>query len=125
MRIGSMRIVLAALVVTACAHPAQRTGGGGGGGQASVSEGPIPASVRKIVDATLGANARIRSEREGGSMIYEAAVDTKLELELSDAGALQRTEVALPIATLPSAVVAALAGKGTFDEAEVVVMPSG
>jgi hypothetical protein len=123
MRIDAMRILVVALAFTGCAHSAQR--GGGGGGHASVSSGPVPASVRKTVDATLGANARITSEREGGVTIYEAAIETKLEVELSDAGALQRTEVALPVATLPAAVVAALAGKGTIREAEVVVMASG
>jgi hypothetical protein len=124
MRIGSVRIILVALVFTACTHVATR-GGGGGGGHAGISSGPVPASVRKAVDATLGPNARITSEREGGAMLYEAAIDTKLELELSDSGVLQRTEVALPVATLPAAVIAGLAGKGTIHEAEVVVMPTG
>ena len=124
MRIESMRMVLVALVFTACAH-SERTGGGGGGGHGGVSSGPVPAGVRKTVDATLGPTARITSEREGGVTIYEAAIDTKLELELSDTGALQRTEVALPIATLPAAVTAALASKGTISEAEVVVTASG
>ena len=119
-----MRIVLVALVFTACAHT-ERTGGGGGGGQASVSSGPIPAAVRKTVDSTLGPSARITSERESGVTIYEAAVETKLELELSDTGAVQRAEVALPIATLPAAVSAALANQGAISEAEVVVTASG
>jgi hypothetical protein len=124
MRIESLRIVLVALVFTACAHDA-RTGGGGGGGQASVSSGPVPAGVRKTVDEALGPTARITSEREAGVTIYEAAIETKLELELSDTGALQRTEVTLPVATLPAAVTAALASKGTISEAEVVVTASG
>ena len=124
MTIRSMRMASVALMFTACAHTAP-AGGGGGGGQSSVSSGPVPASVRKTIEAALGPSARITSEREGGVTIYEAAVDTKLELELSDLGALQRAEVALPIATLPAAVTAALAGRGPIDEAEVVVMSSG
>jgi hypothetical protein len=123
MRIGSMRIVLVGLVFTACAHSAN-PGGGGGGGQAGRSSGPVPAAVRNTVEGMLGPSARITSEREGGVTIYEAAVKTKLELELSDAGVVQRTEVALPVAALPAAVTAALAGK-TISEAEVVVMTSG
>jgi hypothetical protein len=115
---------LAVLFLVACAH-APTTGGGGGGGQSAHSSGPVPAEVRKTVEALLGPNARIASEREDGATVYEAASQTKVELELSAAGAVQQTEVAIPVAALPSAVTAALAGKGTIAEAEVVVRPSG
>src|SRR6478609_10681057 len=122
-----MRIVpmLELLVCTGLAACGAQLSGGGGGGQSAVSSGPVPAGVRKIVEEALGSNARIRSEREAGITIYEAASQTKLELELSETGALQTTEVALPIASLPSAVVAALAGKGRIDGAEVVVTAAG
>jgi hypothetical protein len=118
-----MRIALVVLGITACAKTP--TGGGGGGGHVAVSSGPVPASVRKTVDSVLGPTARITSEREDGVTIYEAAKETKLELELSETGVVQRTEVALPPATLPTAVTAALAGKGSISEAEVVVMATG
>lgn len=119
-----MRIFLVVLATAACGH-AQHGAGGGGGGQSGGNSAPVPAQVRKTVDATLGPTAQVTSEREGGATIYEAAAQTKLELELSDSGVLQRTEVALPAAALPAAVTAALAGKGTIHEAEVVVMPTG
>ncbi|HEY5945793.1 MAG TPA: hypothetical protein VIV40_09890 [Kofleriaceae bacterium] len=119
-----MRSLLVVVAIAGCGS-AQRTGGGGGGGQTSVSAGPIPGDVRKAVDAIVGAGARITSEREGGVTIYEAAIETKLEIELSSTGVLQQTEVALPVATLPTAVAAALAGKGKISEAEVVVRPTG
>jgi len=124
MRIDGMRILLVVLATAACGH-AQHGAGGGGGGQSGGNSAPVPAQVRKTVDATLGPAAQVTSEEEGGVTIYEAATQTKLELELSAAGVLQRTEVAVPAAVLPTAVTAALAGKGTISEAEVVVMPTG
>lgn len=124
MRIDSMLTFLACAGVAACGA-AQFSGGGGGGGQSSVSAGPVPAGVRKTVEEALGSNARIRSEREAGVIIYEAASQTKVELELSETGALHTTELALPIASLPTAVVAALDGKGKIDGAEVVITATG
>jgi len=121
MRIEAMSKIVVFLLAASCAHGG--SGGGGGGGQAGGGTGPVPAEVRKIVDATLGPNARITSERENGHTIYEAAIQTKLELELSDTGKLQKTEVALPVGTLPTAVAAAV--KGPIKEAEVVILPSG
>jgi hypothetical protein len=82
-----------------------------------------------MIDATLGPklapNARVSSEHENGATIYEAAVQTNLELELTDRGQLLTTEVAIPVAALPSAVTRALAGKGTISEAEVMITDSG
>ena len=119
-----------ALVVCAfmaCAHGPE--GGGGGGGHTGGNTGPIPADVRKTVETTLGPKlgptAKISSERENGATIYEAAVKTNLELELSDTGKLLTTEIAVPVASLPSAVIAALAGKGTISEAEVMITATG
>lgn len=124
MRIASVRNLFFVLVIAACAH-SQNPGGGGGGGQTGGNSAPVPPNVRKTIDATLGPTASVSSEREAGVTIYEAAIQTKLEVEISDAGQLQRAEVALPAATLPTAVTAALAGKGKINEAEVVVMPTG
>jgi hypothetical protein len=119
-----MRNIVLGLAFTACAHPAQ-TGGGGGGGQRGVNSGPVPPGVRKIVDDVLGPNAQIVTESEDGATVYEAASQTKLELVVDSQGTLRETEIALPVATLPSAVTAALAGKGTIGQAEVVVRPNG
>jgi len=125
MRLGSTRNLLLMLAITACTHSQSAGGGGGGGGQTGGNSAPVPAQVRKTIDAILGPTASVTSEQEGGVTIYEAAVQTKLEIEISDAGQLQRTEVALPVAALPTAVTAALANKGTIGEAEVVVSPTG
>src|SRR4051812_14013055 len=85
------------LAPAACSHPQHATrGGGGGGGGTDSATGPIPEAVRKTVGALLGADARIKDEHEDGKLIYEAKARTQLELELSDAGAVQKTEVALP-----------------------------
>jgi hypothetical protein len=124
MRMKPMRNIVVVLAFTACAHSAQ-SGGGGGGGQTGANSGPVPADVRKAVDAVLGPSAKITSEREDGATVYEAAIQTKLEVAMTDQGNLIETEIALPVASLPSAVTAALAGKGTISEAEVVVRPSG
>jgi hypothetical protein len=126
MRIGSMRNLLVLLAVIGCAHSQNRGGGGGGGGGLTGGNAaPVPADVRKTVDAVLGPTANVTSEQEGGVTIYEAAIQTKLEIEVSDTGQLQRTEVALPVAALPTAVTSALAGKGKISEAEVVVSATG
>jgi hypothetical protein len=50
---------------------------------------------------------------------------TELELVRDDTGQLVETEIELPIASLPTAVTAALAGKGAIHEAEVVVRANG
>lgn len=83
----------------------------------------VPADVRKNAESLLGPSARITSEQEHGTTIYEAATETKLEVELTDKGQLIATEVALPVKALPTAVAAAV--KGTISEAEVVVTPTG
>lgn len=120
------KAALLLVVLLGCSH-AQHAGGGGGGGggDRGGGTGPVPAEVRKTVDATLGAGANVTSERENGVVTYEAARDTKLELELSDKGQLQRTEISVPVATLPTAVAAALSTKGAIKEAEVVLLPTG
>jgi len=125
MRIVSVRNLLVTLAFAACAHSQNPGGGGGGGGQTGGNSAPVPAEVRKTIDAVLGPTASVASEQDGGVTIYEAAVQTKLGIELSASGQLQRAEVALPVAALPTAVTAALASKGTISEAEVVVSPSG
>ena|SRR5688572_13775746 len=84
----------------------------------------VPAKVRKAAESIVGPSARIIAEKEGGVTIYEAAVQTKLEVELSNTGALHKTEIAIPVATLPTAITLAFAGK-PISEAEVIVMPSG
>lgn len=112
------------LAIAACGH-ARPTGGGGGGSLHADTTGPLPPSVRQTIDTVVGPGARVTSEREDGALIYEAAIQTKLELEVSATGALQKTEIALPTGSLPSAVAAALTGKGTITEAEVVVTPAG
>src|SRR5262245_1884731 len=117
MTIESMRVV-AVVVLCACMHHTRTTDGEGcGAGRC------VPAAVRKTIDATLGPNAHITSEVEQGASVYEASTQTKLELELSDAGNVLATEVALPVAILPAAVVAAVAG--TIAQAEVVIMATG
>jgi hypothetical protein len=122
MRIASH--VLALVVVAACGHP--QRGGGGGAGGAGGADGPVPEAVRKTVEASLGANARIKAEHEHGVTIYEAVSQAKLELEVTEAGVIQKTEVAIPISTLPTVIVAAANAKGgTIAEAEVVVTPTG
>jgi len=113
------------VLLLGCSHAQHAGGGGGGGGDRGGGTGPVPAEVRKTVDATLGAGANVTSERENGVVTYEAARDTKLELELTDKGQLQRTEIAVPVATLPTAVASALSTKGTIKEAEVVLLPTG
>ncbi|HUS31690.1 MAG TPA: hypothetical protein VMZ53_24480, partial [Kofleriaceae bacterium] len=70
-------------------------------------------------------NARVTSESEGGTLIYEGARETKLEVEVSAQGQLMQTEVAVPVAALPDAVTKAFAGKGAIKEAEVVLRASG
>jgi hypothetical protein len=105
-----MRLLLT-VIAAGCAH-----GPSGGGG-------PVPAGVRATAERILGPSARIASERERGVTIYEAAAQTKLELELTDSGKLLKTELALPVATLPDAVASAV--KGTIQEAEIVVMSTG
>jgi hypothetical protein len=120
-------ILLLAAAAVACSHPQHigGGGGGGGGGDSGGGAGPIPADVRKTVEATLGPNARISVEREGGALVYEAVVDTKLEIELDAKGQLKTTEVEIPLGALPSAVVATAKTKGTITEAEVVITPAG
>ena len=125
MTIESMRKLVVVLAFGACAHGAQRLGGGGGGGQSGGNLGPLPDAVRKAIDASVGPTASVSRERENGATVYEAAVQTKLEVIVSDQGALLETEIALPVASLPTAVTAALAGRGTISEAEVVVRPNG
>ena len=125
MRLGSTRNLLVMLAMTACAHTQNTARGGGGGGQTGGNSAPVPAQVRKTIDAILGPTASVTSEREDGVTTYEAAVQTKLEIEVGGAGELQHTEVALPVAALPTAVTAALASKGTIAEAELVVSPTG
>ncbi|HSD89012.1 MAG TPA: hypothetical protein VLB44_15900 [Kofleriaceae bacterium] len=118
----------AALLLVAlfgCSHAQHASGGGGGGGEHGGGTGPVPPEVRKTVEATLGPTAQVTSEHENGVEIYEAARDTKLEVELSAAGQLQRTEVAVPVATLPTAIATAMSGKGAITEAEVVLLPTG
>jgi hypothetical protein len=124
MKLATLFPSLIFLAIAACGH-ARPTGGGGGGGLHADSTGPVPPAVRQTIDTVLGPGARVTSEREGGATIYEAAIQTKLELEVSAAGVLQKTEIALPTGSLPSAVTAALAGKGAITEAEVVVTPTG
>ena len=117
--------VFAVVLIAACGHPQKSSGGGGGGGGGG-GDGPVPEAVRKTVEAALGANTRIKAEHEHGTTIYEAKTQSKLELEVSESGQIQKTEVALPIATLPTAVVAAATAKGgTISEAEVVVTATG
>jgi hypothetical protein len=99
--------------------------GGGGGGGAGGGSGPVPAEVRKTIEGALGPNARVTSEREGGKLIYEGARETKLEVEVSEQGQLLQTEVAIPTAALPDAVVKAFAGKAAIGEAEVVLRGAG
>jgi hypothetical protein len=114
-------VLLAPLVACSHQHPA----GGGGGGGTGGDTAPVPASVRKVVDDTLGPDAKIGVEHEHGATIYEAATKTKLELELSETGAIQKTEVAIPVASLPAAVASAVAARGKISEAEVVLTAAG
>jgi len=93
------------------------------------STGGTPAEVRKTIDVTLGPklapSAQVSSERENGATIYEAAVQTTLELELAETGKLLETEVAIPVASLPVAVTRAVVGRGMISEAAVVISPTG
>jgi hypothetical protein len=120
-----MKLSIFVLVVGVGCGGAQTPAGGGGGGGQGGGAGPVPAEVRKTIEATLGPNARIASEREGGVLIYAGARDTKIEVEVSEQGQLMQTEVAIPVAALPEAVTKALASKGTIREAEVLLRSSG
>ena len=110
MTIQAMRFLPVVVAIAACGQSGKTTA--------------VPEKVRKAAESIVGPSARIISEKEGGVTIYEAAVQTKLEVELSETGALSKTEIAIPVATLPTAITAAFAGK-QISEAEVVVMPSG
>jgi hypothetical protein len=96
-----------------------------GCGKSKSSGEDAPAPVRAAARAVVGSDARVH--REGS--IYEAAGTTGLEVELGADGTVRETEVALPLAALPTAVRAA-AGK-TFPDASavrecaLVVAPSG
>lgn len=87
--------------------------------------GPAPAGVRSAAEGLLGTGVAIHEEHEDGKTQYEATAPTKLEVELSATGALQKTEIAIPLGALPAAVVAAASAKGTPREAEVVITPAG
>ena len=63
-----MRIA-AAVFVLACSHPQHEAVVG--------SPSPVPAEVRRTVDAILGPRAKITSELEGRVTTYEAATQTK------------------------------------------------
>jgi hypothetical protein len=115
--------ILAMTVLLGCGGAQQ--GGGGGGGDHGGGAGPVPADVRKAIEAALGPNARVTSEREDGKLIYEGARQTKIEVEVSEQGQVLQTEVAIPVASLPDAVTKALASKGTISEAEVVLRGAG
>jgi hypothetical protein len=115
--------ILAVAVLLGCGGAPR--GGGGGGGDHGGGPGPVPPEVRKTIEGALGPDARVSSEREGGKLIYEGARKTKIEVEVSEQGQLQKTEVAIPVASLPDAVTKALASKGTISEAEVVLTGAG
>jgi len=113
-----MRLV-AALLCLACSHPHA-----GGPPPPQPRGGPaVPTDVRRTVESLLGPSATIGSDLEGGVTTYEAVAQTRLELELAASGALQKTEVVVPVQALPSAVAHAITGK--IDDAEVVVTPTG
>jgi hypothetical protein len=109
-------IVIAILAAAACA-----------GAHPRVSHAPAdaPAALRARVAEVLGADATISAEGPARARVYEAATQTKLEIELDDTGLVTQAELALPPALLPAAVAAAAAARGQATEAEVVVTPAG
>jgi hypothetical protein len=80
-----------------------------------------PAAVSATVLAVLGADVPIEPDGAEADRTYEAATRTKLDLELDGSGALIKTEIALPVASLPAAVATTASKRGTIVEAEVVV----
>jgi uncharacterized membrane protein YkoI len=88
-----------------------------------------PEAVRKAAAALLGPKAKLVKETEHGAVVYEAATTTKLEASFSETGAIQNTELALPLGALPKAVSQAvqtkLTGGAKVSESEVVVTPDG
>ena len=87
-----------------------------------------PDKVKKAAAAVLGTKqVTIDREEEDGAVTYEAATTTKLEVVFNEAGQLQETEAALPIASLPTAVAGAVQAKlakgAKITEADVIVRP--
>jgi hypothetical protein len=116
--------IFIAVMLLGCSH-AQHAGGGGGGGEHGGGGGPVPPAVRKTIDDMIGADAKVSSEREDGKLTFEAAKRTKLEVEVDEQGQLLHTELAIPVASLPTAVASAMSAKGKIGEAEAVISPTG
>lgn len=119
-----MKTMICVLALIGCGS-AQNTSGGGGGGGTGGGTAPVPEQIRTAVSGAIGPNAKIVAEQEHGATIYAAMTTTKLELEFSSSGQLQKTEVAIPVASLPTTVANALRAKGTITEAEAVITPAG
>ena len=84
-----------------------------------------PDAVRARIAALLGAGAEIEVDGPVSARTYEGEARTEISVEVDASGALLGTEVAVPVAALPTAVAAAATARGPMKEAELVVTATG
>lgn len=106
-----MKRLLPLVLLAAC--------GGAPKSEVAQPEVATPAPVETAAEQLLGTDVTYEHEDEG----YEAHASTEIEVTFADDGAIKGTEVAVPVATLPSLVRAAVSGTPT--EASVILADGG
>jgi len=99
-------------------------------GAAWVAAQPAPDPVRRAAASLFGKReVKISAEHENGTVVYEAAARTKIEAVFTAAGQLRETEIDVPVAVVPAAVLAGvkrrLPAGAVVREAEVILTRDG
>lgn len=99
-----------------------------GCGSSTEAAADAPNAVKKAATTLFGKNAKLSYEKEGNGL-YEVGASTEIEAVFDEQGNVRETEVEIPLATLPMAVLAAVRAKlpsgAKLVEAEVVIKPTG